>query len=119
MRSLAARLGVPSAAKAASPCLASRVPHGTAVEPEILRRIDAAEQAVRALGFSELRVRHHGSLGRIELPADALGELDDEMRAALVAAVRAAGYERAEIDPEPFRSGRLTAHFVGRLSAPG
>ena len=119
VRSLAARLGVPSAAKAASPCLASRVPHGTAVEPEILRRIDAAEQAVRALGFSDLRVRHHGSLGRIELPADALGELDDEMRAALVAAVRAAGYERAEIDPEPFRSGRLTAHFVGRLSAPG
>ena len=50
------------------PCLASRVPYGTPVDPATLARIDAAEQAVRALGFGVLRVRHHGELGKLELP---------------------------------------------------
>jgi hypothetical protein len=67
-RELAQELGVPSAAKPASPCLASRVPYGTPVDPPTLARIDAAEQAVRALGFPVLRVRHHGELGKLELP---------------------------------------------------
>ena len=49
----------------ATPCLASRIPYGTRVDPETLRRIDAAERAVRALGFPVLRVRHHGILGRV------------------------------------------------------
>jgi pyridinium-3,5-biscarboxylic acid mononucleotide sulfurtransferase len=68
VRALAHELGVPSAAKAASPCLASRVPYGTPVDPAVLARIDAAEGAVRALGFAVLRVRHHGELGKLELP---------------------------------------------------
>ena len=72
VRELARALGVPSAEKVASPCLASRVPHGTPVDPETLRQIDAAEQAVRALGYLVLRVRHHGDLGKLELAADEL-----------------------------------------------
>ena len=120
MRALAHALGVPSAAKAASPCLASRVPYGTPVDPATLARVDAAEGAVRALGFSVLRVRHHGELGKLELPEPDLSRAlaDPELRRAIGEAIRGAGYAHSAIDTEPFRSGNLNVTFVGRLSAP-
>jgi pyridinium-3,5-biscarboxylic acid mononucleotide sulfurtransferase len=104
VRELAARLALPSANKPASPCLASRIPYGTAVDPETLAQIDRAEQAVRALGFSVLRVRHLGALGRLEVddPGRALAR-----EAEILEAIKRAGYEHATIDPRPFRSGRL------------
>ena len=115
VRELARELGVPSAEKVASPCLASRVPHGTPVDPEVLRQIDDAEQAVRALGYRVLRVRHHGELGKLELAADELERaLEPEQRRAIAEAIRSAGYARTAIDLEPFRSGSLTAAFRGR-----
>jgi uncharacterized protein len=118
VRRLARELGLPSAEKPASPCLASRLPYGTPVEPETLAQVDRAERALKALGYRVLRVRHFGALGRVQLDADELGRaLSREGRAAVVAAVRAAGYAEVEIDPEPFRSGSLNAVFVGRLSS--
>jgi len=108
VRALAERLRLPSAHKLASPCLASRVPYGTPVDPSTLDRVDRAERAARALGYRELRVRHHGDLGRLELGAPELERaLEPGESTALEAAIRSAGYERAEIDREPFRSGRL------------
>ncbi|GIU97863.1 MAG: TIGR00268 family protein [Actinomycetota bacterium] len=106
VRAVARRLGLPSADKPATPCLASRVPFGTPVEPDVLARIDRAEGALRALGFRELRVRHLGSLGRVELAAEEI-PVALASRGAVERAVRAAGYERVEIDPEPLRSGRF------------
>lgn len=108
VRALARELGVPSAEKPATPCLASRIPYGTAVDPDTLARIDRAERAVRALGFPVLRVRHHGILGRVEIAADDLDRAL-EREETIVAAIRAAGYAHAVIDREPFRSGRLNA----------
>src|SRR3954451_9147329 len=67
VRELARILQLPSAEKPATPCLASRIPYGTAVDPETLQLIDRAEQSVRALGFPVLRVRHHGIMGRLEV----------------------------------------------------
>jgi len=108
VRKLARELGVPSAEKPASPCLASRLPYGTPVEPGVLALVDRAEQAVRALGYSGLRVRHHGELGRVEIAAAELGRaLSGRGRAAIVDAVRRAGYARAEVSEQPFRSGSL------------
>jgi pyridinium-3,5-biscarboxylic acid mononucleotide sulfurtransferase len=109
VRELAEALGVPSARKPASPCLASRIPYGTAVTPAVLAQIDRAERAVKALGFGELRVRHYGELGRLELPAAALetvapGSLEE---ATLRRAVRSAGYARAVVGRAPLRSGSL------------
>jgi uncharacterized protein len=108
VRALAHHLELPSAHKPASPCLASRIPYGTAVDPATLAQIDRAERAVKALGFPVLRVRHHGALGRVEIAED------DLLRALAIEpeiadAVRAAGYATAEVDREPFRSGRLNA----------
>jgi uncharacterized protein len=118
VRELAHALGVPSADKPASPCLASRIPYGTEVEPAILAQIDRAEQALKRLGFRTLRVRHHGDLGRVELAGD---ELPRALAGpdVVLAAVRAAGYAHAEIDPVPFRSGSLNMRFAGRLASRG
>jgi uncharacterized protein len=119
VRRLARELGVPSAERPASPCLASRLPHGTPVEPWALERVDRAEQALKALGYRVLRVRHYGGLGRVQLAGDELARaLRPSGSRAIERAVREAGYERVEIDPEPFRSGSLTAQFLGRLPGP-
>jgi pyridinium-3,5-biscarboxylic acid mononucleotide sulfurtransferase len=109
VRELAVQLQVPSARKPASPCLASRIPYGTEVTPEALARIDRAERAVKALGFDELRVRHFGGLGRLELPADSLDRVQEggELEALLRNAVRSAGYEEARVSRTPLRSGSL------------
>ena len=106
VRELARQLGVPSADKPASPCLASRLPYGTAVTAETLAKVDRAEAAVKALGFTELRVRHYGRLARVELPAADLrrGLAEPE---TLLGAVLDAGYDRAEISTRPLKSGSL------------
>ncbi len=106
VRKLARHFELPSAEKPATPCLASRIPYGTSVDPQTLRQIDEAERAVRDLGFPVLRVRHHGILGRLEVAAedlDAALQREDE----IVERLKLAGYSHAVIDREPFRSGRL------------
>lgn len=107
VRRLSRLAGLPTWDRPASPCLASRLPYGTAVTPERLRRVERAEAGLRALGLRELRVRDFGDLGRVELGGDELGRLDDGLRERVAAAVRAAGFARAEIDPGGYRRGRL------------
>jgi len=102
----------------ASPCLSSRFPYGTAITPEGLHMVATAEDGLRALGFRTLRVRFHGEDARIEIAREELTRLDDaSMRAAALDAVRAAGFVRATIDPEGFRSGRLNDAILGRARA--
>lgn len=111
VRDLARALELPSAEKPATPCLASRIPYGTQVDPQTLALIDRAERAIRELGFPVLRVRHHGIMGRLEVAADDLDRaLQNE--AAIVAAIKRAGYRHAVIDRRPFKSGRLNAALV-------
>ncbi len=114
VRALAEQLGVASAQKPASPCLASRIPYGVPVERPTLARIDRAERAVAALGYRVFRVRHHGTVGRLALDALELRRLDLEpaRRLELERAIRSAGYAEAEIDPRPFRSGSLNDALV-------
>ncbi|MBV9794131.1 MAG: ATP-dependent sacrificial sulfur transferase LarE [Actinobacteria bacterium] len=108
VRALAQRLGVPSADKPASPCLASRLPYGTAVSADVLAQVDRAELSLKERGYRELRVRHFGELGRVQLSAAELPRAaHPDERAAVLACVRAAGYQRAEIDEQPLRSGSL------------
>jgi uncharacterized protein len=114
VRTLAGRLGVPSAEKPASPCLASRIPYGTPVDAATLARIDRAEQAVKALGYGVLRVRHYGDEGRLELAEDDLDAAlaDPDRRDALEAAVRSGGYATAKLAEHPLRSGSLNDVLV-------
>lgn len=116
VRELARTLRIPSAEKPASPCLASRLPYGTPVDPQTLALIDRAERAVKRLGYDVLRVRHYGALGRVQIGAAELPRaLTRAGRAEVVAVVLAAGYEQVEIDPEPFHSGSLNTVFLGSL----
>jgi uncharacterized protein len=69
IRFLSRKWGLPTWNRPSLACLASRIPYGTRITPEILERIDAAETAIRKLGYGQVRVRHHGNLARIELPA--------------------------------------------------
>jgi uncharacterized protein len=108
VRALSRRLSLPTADLPASPCLSSRIPYGTRVEPEILQRIDRAEEALRALGFRELRVRHLGDTARVELAPGELPALADALlRERLESAVRSAGYVHVLVDPVGYRRGRL------------
>ena len=106
VRSLSADLGLPTADKPASPCLASRFAYGVRVTPEGLRRIDAAEEAVRALGFEVFRVRDHGDLARIEVPT---AEIDRAaaVREELVTRLKTLGFRYVTLDLIGFRSGSL------------
>jgi uncharacterized protein len=101
--------GIPTWEQPSSPCLASRLPYGTAVTLERLRQVERAEAALRELGVAgDLRVRYHDDLARVELGASELGRwLASERSAALCEAVRAAGFERVAIDLSGFRSGSL------------
>ena len=90
VRALARWLDVPTADAPASPCLASRIPHGQEVTAEKLAQVEAAEDAVLALGVSDVRVRHHGDLARIEVPPGDLATVL-EHRETLVSACRSAG----------------------------
>jgi pyridinium-3,5-biscarboxylic acid mononucleotide sulfurtransferase len=118
VRALARELGVPSARKPASPCLASRLPYGTPVEPETLALVDRAELAVKRLGYRVLRVRHYGERAQVQIAGEELARALAG-REAIVAAVRAAGYARVELDEEPFRSGSLNTVFLGGLELEG
>jgi len=113
IRAIASQLGLPNHQKPAAPCLASRVPAGTRVSPEILAQIEAAEAGVRGLGFAEFRVRHHGELARIELPIAELTRAV-ECRVELLAAVKRAGYLFVAVDLAGFKSGSLNVLGSGR-----
>jgi uncharacterized protein len=110
VRELAARWGLPVAEKPASPCLSSRIPHGTPVTREALARVEAGEKAVRALGFRVFRLRHHGERARFEFAPDELGRaLREPLKSRVVEAALRAGYLGAEIDPLPYgRRGAVT-----------
>jgi uncharacterized protein len=108
VRALSKALGLPTWDLPASPCLSSRLPYGTPVTVEALRRVERAEEGVRALGFRELRVRHLGAAARVEIASAELARLGEAgLSEAIERAVRAAGYERVQIDPEGYRRGRL------------
>ena len=100
--------------KPAAACLASRLPYGTPVTLGTLGAVASAEEALKALGFLALRVRHYGDLARVELPLAELGRAV-EYREQLVQAVKSAGYRYVTLDLEGLRSGNLngTAHKVG------
>ena len=106
IRDRSRRLGLRTWDKPAAACLASRLPYGTPVTLGRLRAVDAAESALRALGFGQLRVRHHGEAARLEVEPGALAAVV-ERRGEVVAAVRGAGFAFVALDLEGFRSGSL------------
>lgn len=106
IRAAARSLGLPNWNKPSFACLSSRIPHGTPVTLEALRQIERAEAALKAIGFAQVRVRHHGDVARIEVDEDQIDRLIAE-RERVATAVRAAGYRFVSADLEGYSTGHL------------
>lgn len=114
VRALAAHYDLPIADKPAAPCLSSRVAYGEEITADKLRRIDAGETFLREHGFRECRLRHHGDLARIEVPAAEIDRFaDDSLRQVVDAKMRELGYQYVALDLRGFRSGSLNEVHLG------
>ncbi len=108
VRALSRRLDLPTWDKPQLACLSSRFPYGTEITPERLRRVDAFEDGLRALGFRQLRVRYHGEVARLEIDlADMPRALEAGTREAIVALGRQQGFTFVSLDLAGFSSGSL------------
>jgi pyridinium-3,5-biscarboxylic acid mononucleotide sulfurtransferase len=106
IRAVSRALDLPTWDKPSSACLVSRIPYGTPITAERLKQIEEAEAALHAMGFRQLRVRHHGEVARIEIPpADfpqAVGN-----REAITGQLKDCGYTYVTLDLSGFRSGSM------------
>ncbi len=108
VRRIARSLDLPCADKPAAPCLASRIPHFSPVTPQKLAQIEQMEAALRRLGLSDLRVRHHDEIARIELPDADLARAVTDLREPIQQAAAEAGFRYATLDLAGMQSGRFT-----------
>jgi pyridinium-3,5-biscarboxylic acid mononucleotide sulfurtransferase len=108
IRSLSRRLGLETADVPASPCLASRISYGESITAAKLSQVEAAENFIRSLGLAEFRVRHHGDIARIEVPAASIPLLAAEpLRSQVVEKLRSLGFKFVSLDMSGFRSGSM------------
>jgi uncharacterized protein len=110
IRELARRSGLRVWDKPASACLSSRIEYGRPVTREALEVVEKGEDALRALGFRQLRVRHHGETVRIEIAGDELAHaLNPAMAAEFTRIFKALGFQFVTLDLEGFRSGSMNS----------
>ena len=108
IRALAREAGLRVWDKPASACLSSRIEYGRPVTREALATVERGEDALRALGFRQLRVRHHGEIVRIEIAREELPRaLDPAMAAKFTSIFKALGFKFVTLDVEGFRSGSM------------
>jgi uncharacterized protein len=106
IRDVSRALGLPTWDKPSFACLSSRFQYGDQITADKLRRVDAAEEFVRSLGFRQFRVRHHDRLARLEIPLEDLPRLwEDGRHAAIVKRFRELGYVYVTVDLAGFQSG--------------
>jgi len=108
IRQLAREAGLELWDKPASACLSSRIEYGRPVTRESLSQVERAEEALHALGFQQVRVRHHGDLARIEISRDELSRaLTLETLDRITAALRPLGFLYITLDTQGYRSGSM------------
>jgi len=108
IRELSRAAGLPTADLPASACLSSRLPYGTEVTEERLDQVEQGEARLRALGFRQVRLRHHGELARVEIePRELPRALDPEMAARIVETIKPLGFRYVSLDLEGYRTGSL------------
>jgi len=113
IRELARRADLPGWDRPASACLSSRIAYGLEVTPERLNVVEQGEAALRALGFRQFRVRHHGDLVRIEIAPEELAQaLAPEMARRFVEIFKPLGFKFVTLDLEGYRTGSLNTHLV-------
>jgi uncharacterized protein len=113
IRELSRMAGLPTWDRPASACLSSRVPYGTPVTVETIKTVEQGEEALRALGFRQFRVRFHGELVRIEIARDEMERaLTIDMAAKLAAIFKPLGFHYITLDLEGYRQGSMNETLV-------
>jgi uncharacterized protein len=108
VRMLSAEAGLRVWDKPASACLSSRIEYGRKVTPEALEQVESAEEGLRALGMVRFRVRHHGSVARIEIAPEEMAQWLSPQKFRLISdCVRASGFQFVSIDCDGYRSGAM------------
>lgn len=108
IRFLAREMGLAVWDKPAAPCLATRIPYGSAITSEKLRMVEEAEGFLLEQGFGSLRVRHHGSVARLEVSPGELDRfLDEAVRFTVTERLRQIGFEHAALDLEGYKTGKM------------
>jgi len=108
IRRLSRRLGLKTWNKPALACLASRFPYGMKITEERLRIIDVAEEFLRSLGVTQVRVRHHDDIARIEIVRDEMHKvMQRKFRDKVIHKLRGLGYRYVTIDMEGYRTGSM------------
>lgn len=111
VRVLADHYHLPVASKPASACLSSRIPYGLRVTSGVLSQVERSEDFLKDLGFSHVRVRHHGEQARIEVPCKDIAKVAS--RAAEISSfMRGVGYQFVSLDLMGYRSGSLNPDTV-------
>src|ERR1700722_322042 len=120
IRALAREAGLRVCDKPASACLSSRIEYGREVTREALSVVERGEDALHALGFRQLRVRHHGDIVRIEIAREELTRaLTPEMAAEFSRIFKALGFKFVTLDLEGFRSGSMNAFLAAEILTAG
>lgn len=118
IRALAEEAGLRVWDKPASACLSSRIEYGRRVTTEALRQVEDAEEALRALGLRRFRVRHHGSVARVEIAEEEMAAaLRPEFFRQMAAAVRSAGFPYVAVDCDGYRSGSMNELLPAEMLA--
>jgi uncharacterized protein len=113
IRELARRVDLPVWDRPASACLSSRIAYGIAVTPARLAVVEKGEEALRGLGFRQIRVRYHDQLVRLEISSEEMPRaLDPAMAAKFVEVFKALGFKFVTLDLEGFRSGSMNSLLV-------
>jgi len=114
IREISRRMGLPTWDKPSFACLSSRIPYGTRIEPDILRRLVAAEGFLKGLGFRQVRVRHHGEIARIEVEPEEIPRLaSPEIRRQVAEKFKELRYLYTTLDLNGYRMGSMNA-VLGR-----
>lgn len=106
IREIARHFNLPNWNKPASPCLSSRIPYNQAVTLEKLKQIEAAEDLLNSYGFEDVRVRHFGTFGKIEVQKNDLEKLLS-IKDIVIGEIKKIGFARMEIDEEGLVSGKM------------
>ena len=115
VRALSRFLGLPTAAKPALACLASRFPYGTKIDKGSLERVGKAEDLLRKLGFGQVRVRHHGAVARLEVEPAMIPRLAQaDVRGKISRGLKKLGYAYVALDLDGYRTGSLNETLKSR-----
>jgi pyridinium-3,5-biscarboxylic acid mononucleotide sulfurtransferase len=110
IREISRRMGLPTWNKPSFACLSSRIPYGTRIEPDILRRLEEAERFMKGLGFRQVRVRHHGDIARIEVDPEEIQRLASaDIRRQVTEKFKELNYLYTTLDLNGYRTGSMNA----------